>query len=122
MHTGDRKGAGMRVERKALRRESDAVPEAGLDSKVIYDSSKIQVLGMTQDERWLAKYNEVKSFIETNLRNPSKHNPIERGLYLNWLKHNRQLMNQGELKPERLEAFKELLALMEENKHVNQYV
>ncbi len=28
---------------------------------------------MTQDERWLAKYNEVKTFIETNHRNPSKH-------------------------------------------------
>ena len=50
---------------------------------------------MTQDEKWLAKYNEVKTFIEENHRNPSKHNPTERGLYLNWLKHNRQLMNQG---------------------------
>lgn len=28
---------------------------------------------MTQDERWLAKYNEVLDFIETNHRNPSKH-------------------------------------------------
>ena len=27
---------------------------------------------MTQDERWLDKYNEVKLFIETNKRNPSK--------------------------------------------------
>lgn len=31
---------------------------------------------MTQDERWLVRYNEVKSFIETNHRNPSKYNPI----------------------------------------------
>ena len=76
---------------------------------------------MTQEEKWIAKYKEVKSFIEENHRNPSKHNPIERGLYLNWLKHNRQLMNQGELKPERLDAFKELLAIVEENKHKNQY-
>lgn len=76
---------------------------------------------MTQDEKWLAKYNEVKTFIEENHRNPSKHNPTERGVYLNWLKHNRQLMNQGELKPERLEAFKELLAIVEGNKHKNQY-
>lgn len=30
---------------------------------------------MTQDERWLAKYNEVKTFIETNHRNPYKHDP-----------------------------------------------
>ena len=28
---------------------------------------------MTQDERWLIRYNEVKSFIEANLRNPSKY-------------------------------------------------
>ena len=28
---------------------------------------------MTQDERWLARYNEVKDFIETNHRNPSKY-------------------------------------------------
>ena len=28
---------------------------------------------MTQDERWNIRYNEVKSFIETNHRNPSKH-------------------------------------------------
>lgn len=30
-------------------------------------------------------------------------------------------MNAGELKEPRLEKFKELLALTEENKHVNQY-
>jgi hypothetical protein len=29
--------------------------------------------GMTQDERWVAKYNEVVEFIEANHRNPSKH-------------------------------------------------
>ena len=28
---------------------------------------------MDQDTRWLTKYNEVKSFIETNHRNPSRH-------------------------------------------------
>lgn len=31
-------------------------------------------------------------------------------------------MNAGELKAERVERFNELLALMEENKRVNQYV
>ena len=76
---------------------------------------------MTQDDKWLAKYNEVKSFIETNHRNPSKHYPEERGQYLNWIKHNRQLMNQGEMKPERVEMFKQLLGLMEEYKRKNQY-
>ncbi len=76
---------------------------------------------MTQDERWLAKYNEVKDFIVKNHRNPSRHN-IEDHLALNWIKHNRKLMNAGFLKPDRIERFNELLALMEENKRVNQYL
>lgn len=28
---------------------------------------------MTQDEKWVTKYNEVVTFIETNKLNPSKH-------------------------------------------------
>lgn len=76
---------------------------------------------MTQDEKWLAKWNEVKSFIETNHRNPSKHDPEERFKYYNWLKHNRQLMNAREMKEDRVEPFTVLLNLIEENRHVNQY-
>ena len=76
---------------------------------------------MTQDERWLSKYNEVKAFIETNKRNPSKFIPEERGLR-NWIRHQQKLVNKGELKEERVEIYKELLALMEENKHINQWV
>ena len=76
---------------------------------------------MDQETRWLNRYNEVKIFIETNKRNPSKHDDEERGLYLNWIKHNRKLYTAGELKPDRVEKFKELLALMEENKRKNQY-
>ena len=40
---------------------------------------------MTQDEKWLTRYNEVKSFIETNKRNPSKYR-IEEHDMLNWVK------------------------------------
>lgn len=76
---------------------------------------------MTQDEKWNERYNEVVTFIETNKRNPSRYNDTERGLYCNWLHHNRKLMNAGALKPERGEKFKELLALMEEHRHKNQY-
>ena len=76
---------------------------------------------MTQEERWLANYNEVKTFIKTNHRNLSKYDLEERRLYT-WMKHNRKQMNAGVLRPERVEAFKRLLALAEENKHVNQYV
>ena len=76
---------------------------------------------MTQDERWLIRYNAVKTFIEENQSNPSKHNPEERFKFYNWLKHNRQLLNAGTLKPERSELFEKLLALCEEYKRVNQY-
>ena len=75
---------------------------------------------MNQDTRWLTRYNEVKSFIEANHRNPSKHR-IEEHDMLNWVKTNRKALNAGKMKDERVERFKELLELMEENKHVNQY-
>jgi len=76
---------------------------------------------MTQDEKWLAKYNEVKTFIVTNHRNPSKHVPEERFKYCNLLKHNKKLLNSGELKENRKDKFNDLLTLMGENKHKNQY-
>lgn len=76
---------------------------------------------MTQDEAWMAKYKEVVSFIETNKRNPSRYDDEERGLYLNWFKHNRKLYNSGEMKPERVEKFKELLSLTEVYRRKNQY-
>lgn len=75
---------------------------------------------MTQDERWQVRFEEVKSFIESNHRNPSRHR-IEEHLMLNFVKHNRKLMNKGEMKEERIERFKTLLAMMEEYKRKNQY-
>ena len=76
---------------------------------------------MTQEEKWLAKYDEVVAFIKTNKRNPSKHSDEERGRYLNWLKHNRKLYSAGLLKEDRVEKFKELIAMGEKNRRVNQY-
>lgn len=75
---------------------------------------------MDQDTRWMEHFNEVKAFIVKNHRNPSKHR-IEEHDMLNWLKANRKQMNAGNLKPERKELFQKLLALIEENKRVNQY-
>ena len=75
---------------------------------------------MRQDERWLVRYNKLKTFIETNKRNPSKHRMEEHDI-LNWLKANRKLMNAGKMKPERIKMFQELLALIEQYKRVNQY-
>lgn len=75
---------------------------------------------MTQEERWLAKYNEVVKFIETNKRNPSKYVDSERGLR-NWVKQQRKLMNAGALEAQRLEMFHELLALEERWRRGNQW-
>ena len=75
---------------------------------------------MTQDEKWQIRYNEVKEYIETNHKNPSRHYVENRNL-LSWIKQQRKLMNSGTLKPERIEPFKRLLELIEENKRINQY-
>lgn len=75
---------------------------------------------MTQDERWLVRYNEVKSFIETNHRNPSKYYDEEK-LMVHFLKRGRKLMKAGELQEPRLRMFKELLVLSEQNRRKNQY-
>jgi len=79
-----------------------------------------KLMGMTQDERWNIRYQEVKDFIESNKRNPSKYAPEEK-LLVHFLKRGRKLMNAGELKEPRLSLFKELLALSEQYKRVNQW-
>ena len=75
---------------------------------------------MTQDERWMAKYEEVKRFVEDNKRNPSKYVLEERTL-VNWIKQQRKLVNKGELNHVRVEMFERLLSLWERYKRVNQY-
>lgn len=73
---------------------------------------------MTQDERWLFRYNEVKTFIETNKRNPSKYVAEER-LMVHFLKRGRKILNAGELAEPRFSKF---LELCEKYKRVNQYM
>lgn len=68
----------------------------------------------------MARYNEVKAFVEREHRNPSKYNPEEK-LMVHFLKRNRKLMNAGELPEPRLSMFKEMLELSEQNKRKNQY-
>ena len=75
---------------------------------------------MTQEERWMIRYKEVVSFVETNHRNPSKYIGSERVL-VNWSKQQRKLMNAGELKESRIGMFKELMELSNRYKHVNQW-
>lgn len=75
---------------------------------------------MTQEERWMVRYQEVVEFIEREHRNPSKYVDEERNM-VNFLKHTRKQLNQGVLKPERIEEFKKLQELMERYKRKNQY-
>ena len=75
---------------------------------------------MTQEERWIVRYNEVMGFLEENHRNPSKHR-IEEHDMLNWIKANRKALNAGKMKLERIEKFRKLLELMEKYKRKNQY-
>ncbi len=75
---------------------------------------------MDQETRWLTKYNEVKTFIEENHSNPSRHR-IEEHDMLNWLKANRKALNAGKMKPERVEKFRKLLGMIEQYRRVNQY-
>lgn len=75
---------------------------------------------MTQDEKWQAKYEEVVDFIKKNHRYPSKYCAEERAL-VNWCKHQRKIINAGEMKPERIEMFEKLLELVEKYKRINQY-
>ena len=75
---------------------------------------------MTQDEKWRANWCEIMDFMEAKKRRPSKFIPEERGMR-NWWKHQQKLLNAGELKPERVEAFKKLLAVGEKYRRKNQY-
>ena len=75
---------------------------------------------MDQDTRWMVRYNEVKSFIISYHRNPSKHR-IEEHDMLNWVKANRKAFNAWKLKPDRVDLFNRLLELVEQYKRVNQW-
>ena len=75
---------------------------------------------MTQEERWIVRYNELMGFLEENHRNPSKPR-IEEHDMLNWLKANRKALNAGKMKPERVEKFRKLLEMTEQYRRKNQW-
>ena len=75
---------------------------------------------MTQDEKWILRYDEVAEFIESNHRNPSRHR-IEEHDYLNWLKANRKALNAGTMKLERVEKFRKLLEMTQQYRRNNQF-
>lgn len=69
----------------------------------------------------MAKYQEVVAFFQANKRHPSRYDDTERGLYVNWLRHNRKLFNAEEMKDERKEKFEKLLGMMDLYRRKNQY-
>lgn len=75
---------------------------------------------MTQDERWMARYNEVMEFMEREHRKPSKYYPEEE-LMFHFIHHNKKLYNAGALKIERLKSFEKLLRLCEVYRRKNQW-
>jgi hypothetical protein len=75
---------------------------------------------VTQSEKWLTKYNEVKSFIETNHRNPSRHR-IEEHQMLNWIKHTKKMIEKEGYPADRIEKFKKLMNIADKYRRVNQY-
>jgi len=75
---------------------------------------------MTQDERWLSKWQEIMDFMKTHERRPSKYADAERGMR-NWWKQQQKLVNSGGLKEDRVERFKQLLEMGERYRHKNQY-
>ena len=75
---------------------------------------------MDQETRWLNRYNEVMKFMEREHRKPSKYYPEEK-LKFHFIHHNKKLYNNGTLKSERGEMFKQLLEMCERYKHKNQY-
>lgn len=75
---------------------------------------------MTQDERWVAQWKAIMNFMDKEHRRPSKFVDEERGMR-NWWKHQQKLVNAEELRPDRLEKFREIIELGEKYKHKNQY-
>ena len=82
--------------------EARALQAGRDDKKGVWSRDLYNKYIMTQDEKWLSRYNEVRDYIEQNHRNPSKHRVEEHDM-LNWLKANRKALNAGKMKPERVE-------------------
>jgi len=75
---------------------------------------------MTQDEKWMMKYQKVMESIKAHHHNPSRHR-IEEHDMLNRVKANRKLLNVGIMELERVKLFEKLQELSEKYKYKNQY-
>lgn len=75
---------------------------------------------MTHEQRWTMMWQMYMDFLRDHKRRPSKYQPEERDL-VNWAKHNRKLVNKGELKDDRKARFDKLVADAEKYQRVNQH-
>lgn len=65
-------------------------------------------------------WQQYMDFLTAHHRRPSKYKPEERDL-VNWMKHNRKLVNQGTFPEHRLKLFNELLKKAAGYQRINQY-
>lgn len=72
------------------------------------------------DERWDEHFANIRDFVLTNKRRPSKHYESDRKMH-NWLKQNKKLLNKGKMPAYRIERFNDLLALIARYRQVNHY-
>ena len=81
----------------------------------------INLLDMTQDERWQAQYDQMMAFMKENHRRPSKHKLEEHDM-LNWYKHTKKMIARGDYPADRIAKFKILQDIADEYRRLNQYI
>lgn len=59
------------------------------------------------NQKWLAHYNELLSYVEEHHQLPDKKKPDNRNL-LNWWKYNRKCIKAGKLNADRLEKLRKI--------------
>ena len=75
---------------------------------------------MTIEEKWTQQYKEILKYMRTYQRRPSKHHPEDLKMH-NWIKHNKKLLNKGELPINRFHRFTHLLDIAQKYRRINQY-
>ena len=81
----------------------------------------INLLDMTQDERWQAQYDQMMAFMKENHRRPSKHRLEEHDM-LNWYKYTKKMIARGDYPADRIAKFKILQDTADEYRRLNQYI
>lgn len=64
-------------------------------------------MSTVNETKWLAKYLQLKEYVEQHHQLPDKKKVENRGL-LNWWKYNKKLAKQGKLSEEKLRMLQEL--------------